>query len=230
MAVRESLKELYDEWYFEEKYRYSKKRKAIRRHALNVILWANKQVDWNITDGKGMKALDVGCAYGFVTDLLSEMKYDAVGIDVSTYAVKKGHEYCKGELLASDASRLPFKSGAFNLVTCFEVLEHLPDPAITLAEIHRVLRDNGLLIATTPNANRVINTIIHIAAREREERHVSIKPPAEWIKAFSKAGFSILGKKAFLILPSAPVHLKRYFSITVPPQISSNIILLAAKK
>jgi SAM-dependent methyltransferase len=63
--------------------------------------------------------------------------------------------YVTADLLAAadvrcDATILPFRSAAFDLVLCTEVLEHVPDPDATLGEIRRVMTDRGTLILTTP--------------------------------------------------------------------------------
>ncbi len=50
----------------------------------------------------------------------------------------------------SEAGALPFTAGAFDLVLCTEVLEHVPDPDRTLDEIHRLLGPSGALVLTTP--------------------------------------------------------------------------------
>lgn len=51
-------------------------------------------------------------------------------------------------LLHRDASELPFADGSFDVVTCLEALEFVPDPQATLAEMIRVLRHGGLLLTT----------------------------------------------------------------------------------
>jgi SAM-dependent methyltransferase len=54
--------------------------------------------------------------------------------------------------IMADAYRLPFGDGAFDVVLCTEVLEHLHTPAAALAEMYRVLRPDGKLLLTTPFA------------------------------------------------------------------------------
>ena len=49
-----------------------------------------------------------------------------------------------------DATVLPFRTAAFDLVLCTELLEHVPDPDATMREIRRVMRDRGALVLTTP--------------------------------------------------------------------------------
>ena len=54
--------------------------------------------------------------------------------------------------ILADAYRLPFGEGAFDVVLCTEVLEHLHTPAAALAEMYRVLKPDGKLLLTTPFA------------------------------------------------------------------------------
>lgn len=57
-----------------------------------------------------------------------------------------------GGVLATDATRLPFRAGAFQLVTSFETIEHLPERPAFVAELARVLSDDGVCFLSTPNA------------------------------------------------------------------------------
>lgn len=59
-----------------------------------------------------------------------------------------------------EVERFPYADDSFDVVLFCEILEHLPhDPIHTLAEIHRVLRPNGILVLTTPNAIRWENAV-----------------------------------------------------------------------
>ena len=52
----------------------------------------------------------------------------------------------------ADGRALPFRDGAFDHATCWEVIEHLPDPARLFGEAARVLRPGGCLVLSTPMA------------------------------------------------------------------------------
>lgn len=54
----------------------------------------------------------------------------------------------------ADATSLPFRSNSFDLVTIFHVLEHITNGELVLEEIIRVLKNNGIMLLVTPNANR----------------------------------------------------------------------------
>jgi SAM-dependent methyltransferase len=55
-------------------------------------------------------------------------------------------------LAVADAVQLPFAPATFDLITLWDVLEHLPDPHAAVTEIHRLLRPGGRLVLTTGDA------------------------------------------------------------------------------
>jgi len=222
------LKQIYNKWYFESKYRYSKKKTAIQHHYYGMLVWANRHSLWNLLNGYGKKALDIGCAYGFITDLLSRLGYEALGIDVSNYAVMRGREFGIKNLLESDVSHPPFKAMSFDLITCFEVLEHLPDPTSALTGIYRLLDSQGIFLAITPNVGSVASAIGKLS-QETPSTHPSVKPPNKWIETLSKLQFSSIKFEPFLLLPMPPTLLNRYFMVKCTSRLASHIRILAIK-
>ena len=100
----------------------------------------------------GGRVLDAGCGAGWGTALLAR-EAEAVGVDLSPAAIaaarrEHGEE---AEFAEGDLGALPFGEAAFDAVVCFEALTHLADPAAALAELRRVLRPGGLLLASAPN-------------------------------------------------------------------------------
>lgn len=99
--------------------------------------------------------LDCGMGEGYGPALLAERAGCVVGMDRAREAVTYARSKygCAGNLrfAAGDASSLPFKSASFDVLCCFQVLEHLEDAPGFLFEASRVLRPGGELILTTPN-------------------------------------------------------------------------------
>jgi len=93
------------------------------------------------------KALDIGCGIG---DLLS-YRENTVGVDINEQTVgwcrAQGHSV---ELMQVD--QLPYEDGSFDSVIMDNVLEHIKDPRPILAEAHRVLADDGVLVVGVPGA------------------------------------------------------------------------------
>lgn len=100
---------------------------------------------------EGGQVLDVGCGTGgFLYELQRTGKYQVIGIDINEYALslaqQQGIRVQYGELVD-----LCFPAASFDVVTAWEVIEHVRDPEATLGEIHRVLKPTGTLLLSTPN-------------------------------------------------------------------------------
>lgn len=94
-------------------------------------------------------ALDVGCAEGYFMASVAEARGAEVwGLDLSDRAVAVAASRYGFPVAAAQAAELPFADGAFDLVYSTEVIEHVLDPAVMLAEMRRVSR--GHVLVTTP--------------------------------------------------------------------------------
>lgn len=102
-----------------------------------------------------LNVLDLGCNGGYGTSILAKRCKEIIGVDVSQtaieYAIKK-YNSSNIEFKVVDGIILPFQDQYFDMVTSFQVIEHLVDLQSYLNEIRRVLKPGGLLVITTPNA------------------------------------------------------------------------------
>lgn len=100
------------------------------------------------------RVIDVGCGCGYGCEELAAVALSVTGIDNSVEAIEYAEQHHGGNAVyyhVQNAEELPFNVGDFDLAVCFEVLEHLGDPATALVQMQRVLIHDGLLIASTPN-------------------------------------------------------------------------------
>ncbi len=116
--------------------------------------------------------LDVGCGVGHWAQVLaSALPADAqvIGVDRDPLWVDKATERVAALAMShrfqyrlSDAQTLPFSDASFDLVTCQTLLIHVADPAAIIAEMVRVTRPGGLVLAAEPNnisTGLVLNSI-----------------------------------------------------------------------
>ena len=104
----------------------------------------------------GREVLDAGCGAGYgCAILLDAGAARCVGVDISPEAVEaasESHGEREGiEFVVGDVGQLPFADDSFDLVTCFETIEHVEAQERVVAELARVLRPGGLLVISSPN-------------------------------------------------------------------------------
>ena len=101
------------------------------------------------------RVLDVGCAYGYGTVAVGHRRGQdctIVGLERdAAHVARAARDYPWLTVLPADATALPVADSTVDAVVLLDVLEHLADPAATLAEIHRVLRPGGALVVSVPH-------------------------------------------------------------------------------
>ncbi len=100
------------------------------------------------------KVLDLGCGTGYGARLMAETASEVIAADVSPEAIHYARENFSAahlHYMLTDATHLSFASNSFDVVLCFEVIEHLTRQESLLKEIQRVLKSDGILIVSTPN-------------------------------------------------------------------------------
>lgn len=102
------------------------------------------------------RIIDVGCGDGFYLHLLSNIspKVDLTGFDHDQIVLnnaKKNLSSKKIKLVSGDVTKMQFKTSQFKKAIMTEVLEHVDDDKKALAEVHRILKKNGLFLMTVPN-------------------------------------------------------------------------------
>jgi SAM-dependent methyltransferase len=96
-----------------------------------------------------LRILDVGCGTGAMSAAMSELG-SVVSADLSDLALRYSARRGLRSLSSCDATRLPFRSGAFDAVVALDLLEHIPDDGAAAMEFCRVLTPGGCLFATVP--------------------------------------------------------------------------------
>jgi len=99
----------------------------------------------------GTSLLDIGCAQGFFLFSASKAGYITKGIEISQDAAAYARREFGLDVEAKPFEELRFAENHFDVVTLWQVLEHVPYPLTILEEVHRILKPGGLLVVSTPN-------------------------------------------------------------------------------
>ena len=158
------------------------------------LFWALKE----IPNKKG-KLLDVGCGVG---DFVESFNYYRPGMDISAIDISKKaivlakKRKVRADFKAGDAQKLPFANNTFDVVTCFDLIEHVRYPKKVLKEIRRVLKPGGIFhtfIPTEKNLLSIEGLFIKLGWKGKEiygghPHHFSKRQVISWLE---EAGFKV---------------------------------------
>jgi 2-polyprenyl-3-methyl-5-hydroxy-6-metoxy-1,4-benzoquinol methylase len=138
---------------------------------------------WASGFAAGRSVLDAGCGTAYGSAMLAAAgARSVVGVDVAEPMLEQVRDRMPDgvRLEHGDLRELAFADAAFELVVCFEVLEHLADPRQVLDELVRVLAPGGLLVVSSPNrlASAEVNPHhLHEFTPDELERELSERLP-----------------------------------------------------
>jgi 2-polyprenyl-3-methyl-5-hydroxy-6-metoxy-1,4-benzoquinol methylase len=154
-----------------------------------------RRLDFVLSRGPSSgRALDVGCAAGFCMAALRERGFDAYGVEVSEAI----GSHARDHFGFGDAVHLgtldtaPHADGSFDLITMWDVVEHVPDPRALLAKARALLRPGGLLVLETQDIDsrfaRLLGPRWH---HYKHAEHIYHFTPATATELVQNAGFAV---------------------------------------
>lgn len=95
--------------------------------------------------------LDIGCATGLFLNSMRPYGWQTTGVELSPYAAEYAQKTFGLDVRVGTVEQAQFPDNSFDVVTMWDVLEHVIDPKVTLAEVARILKPGGLLALSLPN-------------------------------------------------------------------------------
>lgn len=148
------------------------------------LSWFDTKIDWT-----GKRVLDLGCAGGFMAEALDARGADVTGIDPAEDAIAAArvHAAASGRAISYDVGvgeDLPYDDASFDAVVCVDVLEHVRDLGLVMAEVTRVLEPGGMFLFDTINRNplarlatvTVVEDILGLLPKGTHDPAMFIKP------------------------------------------------------
>jgi SAM-dependent methyltransferase len=136
--------------------------------------------------------LDVGCATGLFLERMRRRGWQVAGVEMNPVIAKRARDAFGLYVYTGTLESGSFSDAAFDLVTLWDVLEHVPSPRQTLREIGRVLRPGGWLVFRVPNPESLGAQVFgRFWAGWDLPRHLWIAPRSALEPALSAAGFRL---------------------------------------
>ncbi len=140
------VSENYDEDYISQ---YLKRSSEIEGNFFKGI----EKIQQNLTSGE-VRVLDVGCGVGYFLKTLGKTvsTYSLYGIEPNPKLAKQAQNFVKSaKIINSSIENAALKENYFDVITFWDVLEHVYDPIKTLKSTHKLLKKNGIVVIQAPN-------------------------------------------------------------------------------
>ncbi len=98
------------------------------------------------------RLLDIGCAKGMFLAVARHHGWEGIGVDFNPDAVSYARDVFGVHAMVGNAEDMAFGDDRFDLITMWDVIEHLPEPLRFLSKLKNLLKPDGLLAFETPNA------------------------------------------------------------------------------
>ncbi|MGB8887749.1 MAG: methyltransferase domain-containing protein [Candidatus Korobacteraceae bacterium] len=135
--------------------------------------------------------LDLGCSSGAFLESLKDEQWKLYGVEMSAESAKLAEERSGAHVFVGDVLEAPFRRESFDVITCFDVLEHLYEPRRVMAKVGEWLKPGGIFYVLVPNIDsaeaHVFGTYWHGLELPRHLFHYS---PASLRNLANKAGLS----------------------------------------
>ena len=139
------------------------------------------------------KLLDVGCATGIFMVEAQKDGFEVYGIDVSDYAVKIAKKRFGKCVKRQSVEKAAYTKKKFDVITMFDVIEHLSDPKKVLDRLAMTLADDGLLVINTGDTESFLAKI------QGRDWHFFI-PPQHFFYFSEKTLRTLLAKSGFAVI------------------------------
>jgi len=145
------------------------------------------------------KCLDIGCGSGYFLSAFNEFCKECQGVEPYTYDNTKFEN-----IIQCSAEHTPFVDKSFDVITMLDVLEHIKDEQPVLSEVKRLLKDDGVYLATVPACQWLYSK------HDEENGHERRYSKKQLVDLFESAGFEVVKAtyiNSILFLPQAGIRL-----------------------
>ena len=145
----------------------------------------------------GVRLLDVGCGEGFFLFNASKAGYTGKGVEISQDAAAYARKEFSLDVEAKPLEGTQLPKNYFDVVTMWQVLEHVPYPLMVLKEVHRILKPEGLLVVSTPNIEGLLAKIFRRRWWNIRRLHINQFTTKTLMNILKNAGFKNISSVSY---------------------------------
>lgn len=195
---------IYEESYFESEAKAASGYQGYRSEfTSHLVTFTQRIMDTENFVQRIGRLLDVGCALGHMGEAARRRGWDVYVTDVTEYAVHEARSEFGINGFVSSPYKLPVKNDSFDVITMYNVVEHLSHPIELLKSVRRALSSHGILHVVTPNVQSWLARLLgrHWGYFKSDSHYLYFSP--ETIRSLlERCGFEVLKIK------SAPQHMR----------------------
>lgn len=193
----EDLTKLYDQNYFKSRnplilgyQNYLEEQKNLEKEADYYLELINQ-----FTPLKKAKLLEIGCAFGFFLNLAHKQGADVSGVEISDFAAKTARQNFSLNVMAGFFPKIKL-SQKFDVIVMWTTLEHVDDPLAYLRKASKLLKPNGFLFLSVPNADSLLARLTNKRwpGFQKVQEHNYFFTPVSLCNLLKQAHFVIIKK------------------------------------
>ncbi len=150
--------------------------------------------------GQNKNILDIGCGAGTISLFLASKGNQVLGIDISQSAIQASKDSAKRLALKNVKfkkmdfpNQLPTEK--YDVILCFEVIEHLIDDKLALVSIYNLLKPKGILLLSTPSINAPLHRLGFTKTFDIKVGHLRRYDSDQLVSLFKERGFKVISTK-----------------------------------
>jgi SAM-dependent methyltransferase len=173
------------------------------------------------------RLLEIGCATGaFLNGMKKQEGWEVAGVEISDQAAAIARQWYHLDVWTGALEQIDFPENSFDVVTLWDVLEHLPDPIGQLHRVKHLLKSGGYLIVRVPNSASLTAKIFgKYWAGWDAPRHLFVFTPDTLRKMLHSAGYELIHQNT-RVGGYAAFKLSAFFFLNGAGQTSSRLKLV----
>ena len=189
--------------------------------------------------------LDVGCSAGIFLSMLGD-GYNLTGIEPSIEASKQAREKVpEAEIFNTILDDAPLAGKSFDVITMWDVIEHLPSPKAALTQLHGLLNDDGIMVMVTPDVGSWLARLMGRRWTHLIRGHIFYFTRESIREMLAETGFEVVSisnyrryfRVAYVLqrvglVPNMPEWLRKAppMSLTLPIDFGDAMLVVVRKK